>query len=186
MKKALFLAAVLAAGLASALTPEEKAAQERERAEIKASEEAWKALRKEAEDLAQQDFKGGFADYWHDRIDAARELLDASLTNAVFRNRQRIDICRQMAQYRLESTRDEAGALAEVERPFAFEGLSDDDMAEAANNVRRGVPMATPAIPMWKANTSNALAAMLMMFWAMDTHIGTRVFCIPTSHPVST
>ena len=87
MKKVLFLAAVLAAGLASALTPEEKAAQERERAEIKASEEAWKALRKEAEDLAQQDFKGGFADYWHDRIDAARELLDASLTNAVFRNR---------------------------------------------------------------------------------------------------
>ena len=37
MKKVLFLAAVLAAGLASALTPEEKAAQERERAEIKAS-----------------------------------------------------------------------------------------------------------------------------------------------------
>ena len=131
MKTHLFFSVVLAAGLASALTPEEKAAQERERVEIKASEEAWKALRKEAEDLAQQDFKGGFADYWHDRIDAARELLDASLTNAVFRNRQRIDICRQMAQYRLESTRDEAGALAEVERPFAFEGLSDDDRAYA-------------------------------------------------------
>ena len=131
MKKVLFLAAILAAGLASALTPEEKAAQEKERAEIKASEEAWKALRKEAEDLAQRDFKGGFADYWHDRIDAARALLDASLTNAVFRNRQKIEICRQMAQYRLESTRDEAGALAEVERPFAFEGLSDDDRAYA-------------------------------------------------------
>lgn len=131
MKSQLFFSVVLAAGLASALTPEERAAQERERTEIRASEEAWKALRTEAEALAQQDFKGGFADYWHDRIDAARALLEASLTNAVFRNRQRIDICRQMAQYRLESTRDEAGALAEVERPFAFADLSDDDRAYA-------------------------------------------------------
>ena len=131
MSKALFLAAIFAAGLAFALTPEEKEAQERARAEAKASEEAWKALRKEAEDLAQKDFKGGFADYWHDHIDAARALLDASLTNAVFKNKERIEIFRQMAQYRLEATRDEAGALAEVERAFALPGLSDDDRALA-------------------------------------------------------
>ena len=131
MKKHLFMAAILAAGIASALTPEEKEAQERARAESKASEEAWKALRKEAEELAQKDFKGGFADYWHDNLDAARAKLEGSLTNAVFRNRERIDICRQMAQYRLESTRDEQGALAEVERPFSFANLSDDDRAYA-------------------------------------------------------
>jgi hypothetical protein len=131
MRKALFLAAIFAVGIAFALTPEEKEAQEKARAEAKASEEAWKALRKEAEDLAQKDFKGGFADYWHDHIDAARALLDASLTNAVFRNRERIEIFRQMAQYRLEATRDEAGALAEVERAFALPGLSDDDRALA-------------------------------------------------------
>ena len=131
MKKVLFMAAILAAGLASALTPEEKEAQEKARAEAKASEEAWKALRKEAEDLAQKDFRGGFADYWHDNLDAACAKLEASLTNAVFRNREKIDICRQMAQYRLEATRDEEGALAEVERPFAFAGLSDEDRAYA-------------------------------------------------------
>ena len=83
MRKAVFMAAIVfAAGFASALTPEEKEAQERARAEAKASEEAWKALRKEAEELAQKDFKGGFADYWHDNLDAARAKLEASLTNA--------------------------------------------------------------------------------------------------------
>ena len=76
MKRIWIVAAILAAGLASALTPEEKEAQEKARAEAKASEEAWRALRKEAEDLAQKDFKGGFADYWHDHLDAARALLD--------------------------------------------------------------------------------------------------------------
>ena len=113
MKKVLIFAAIFAAGFASALTPEEKEAQEKARAEAKASEEAWKTLRKEAEDLAQKDFKGGFADYWHDHLDAARALLDDSLTNAVFKNKERIEIFRQMAQYRLESTRDEAGAIIE-------------------------------------------------------------------------
>ena len=131
MKRIWIVAAILAAGVASALTPEEKEAQEKARAEAKASEEAWRALRKEAEDLAQKDFKGGFADYWHDHLDAARALLDDSLTNAVFKNKEKIEIFRQMAQYRLEATRDEAGALAEVERAFALPDLSDDDRALA-------------------------------------------------------
>ena len=131
MKKVLIFAAIFAAGFASALTPEEKEAQEKARAEAKASEEAWKTLRKEAEDLAQKDFKGGFADYWHDHLDAARALLDSSLTNAVFKNKERIEIFRQMAQYRLEATRDEQGALAEVERAFALPDLTDDDRALA-------------------------------------------------------
>ena len=131
MKKVLIFAAIFAAGFASALTPEEKEAQEKARAEAKASEEAWKTLRKEAEDLAQKDFKGGFADYWHDHLDAARALLDDSLTNAVFKNKERIEIFRQMAQYRLEATRDEQGALAEVERAFALPDLTDDDRALA-------------------------------------------------------
>ena len=131
MKKVLIFAAIFAAGFASALTPEEKEAQEKARAEAKASEEAWKTLRKEAEDLARKDFKGGFADYWHDHLDAARALLDDSLTNAVFKNKERIEIFRQMAQYRLEATRDEQGALAEVERAFALPDLTDDDRALA-------------------------------------------------------
>ena len=34
--------------------------------------------------------------------------------------------------------------LDDIHGPRDLRGLSDDDMAEAANNVRRGVPMATP------------------------------------------
>lgn len=139
MKKIATIAvAVLAAGFAFALTPEEKAAQEKAkaearaaqekaRAEAKASAEAWKTLRKEAEEIAQKDFRGGFANYWHDSIDAAREKLEKALEDPVFKNREKVDICRQIAQYRLEATRDEKGALAEVEKPFAFKDLSDDD-----------------------------------------------------------
>jgi hypothetical protein len=139
MKKiAIIAVAVLAAGFALALTPEEKAAQEKAkaearaaqekaRAEAKASAEAWKTLRKEAEEIAQKDFKGGFANYWHDGIDAARDKLEKALEDPVFKNREKIDICRQIAQYCLESTRDEKGALAAIEKPFAFKDLSDDD-----------------------------------------------------------
>lgn len=139
MKKiAIIAVAVLAAGSALALTPEEKAAQEKAkaearaaqekaRAEAKASAEAWKTLRKEAEEIAQKDFKGGFANYWHDGIDAARDKLEKALEDPVFKNREKIDICRQIAQYCLESTRDEKGALAAIEKPFAFKDLSDDD-----------------------------------------------------------
>ena len=139
MKKiAIIAVAVLAAGFALALTPEEKAAQEKAkaearaaqekaRAEAKASAEAWKTLRKEAEEIANKDFKGGFANYWHDSIDAAREKLEKALEDPVFKNREKIDICRQIAQYRLEATRDEKGALAAIEKPFAFKDLSDDD-----------------------------------------------------------
>ena len=148
MKKiAIIAVAVLAAGFALALTPEEKAAQEKAkaearaaqekaRAEAKASAEAWKTLRKEAEEIANKDFKGGFANYWHDSIDAAREKLEKALEDPVFKNREKIDICRQIAQYRLEATRDEKGAIAEVEKPFAFKDLSDDDRKYAES--RRG------------------------------------------------
>jgi DNA-directed RNA polymerase subunit beta len=41
----------------------------------------------------------------------------------------------------IEPLRDEMKAIYS---PSELEGLSDDELAEAANNVRRGVPMATP------------------------------------------
>ena len=128
------LASSVVAMTCAAATPEEKAAKERERAAQKASVDAWNALRKKASDLARTDFKGGFANYWHDHIDAARALYESALTNDVFRNAQKIAAIREAAQCRLEATRDEKGALETLELAFILKDLTDDDRKLAEKN----------------------------------------------------
>lgn len=68
MKKAMTVAilSILAAGAF--------AAADADAAKKQASEKAWLELKKANDALVAVDFKGGFANYWHDSIDAAREI----------------------------------------------------------------------------------------------------------------
>ena len=112
MKKLLFVfsvltaAAVIAAPAAKPVKPS------------KVSQDAWRALKKETDALIKKNFKGGFADYWHNDIDAARALLEEALTKDVYLNKEKIEICREIARCHLEATRDVAAALEAVEYPF--------------------------------------------------------------------
>ena len=99
----------------------------------KASQDAWRVLKKETDALIRKNFKGGFADYWHNDIDAARALLEEALTKDVYLNREKIDICREIARCHLEATRDVAAALEAVEYPFKKLQLSDADKVHAEN-----------------------------------------------------
>ncbi len=120
-------------------TPGQKAAEAKAKAAQKASVDAWRALDKEASALKQKDFKGGFANYFHDNIDAARALYETALTNGVMLNAQKIAAIRQIAQMHLEATRDGKAALAAMEQSFKLPGLTEDDKkaAEAARTSLR-------------------------------------------------
>lgn len=141
MKKTIFTMAMTAAvcAAAAAATPADKAAQEKARAAQKASADAWNALHKEAEALVRKDFNGGFANYFHDNIDAARALYESALTNGVMLNAQKIAACRRIAQMHLEATRDGKAALAAMDAAFKLPGLSEEDRkaAEAARKSLR-------------------------------------------------
>ena len=140
---ALMAASVLAAPAAKPVNP------------AKASQEAWRNLKKETDALIRKNFKGGFADYWHNDIDAARALLEEALAKDVYLNREKIDICREIARCHLEATRDVAAALEAVEYPFKKLQLSDADKVHAENaraNLKNLVDFNRPA-PVKKADS---------------------------------
>jgi len=147
-------AVAMAAVTVLAAEPAEKAAAEKaaaEKAAEKASVEAWKKLDGAATARMRKDFDGyyGFANYWHSNIDAAREMYESALTNAVMRNPQKIAAIRKAAQMHLEATRDTKAALATMERAFALPGLTDAEkkQAEAAKLDLRRLMRLEPADP---------------------------------------
>lgn len=124
MKNLLFvLSLVIAAAVIAA--PADKAAKPANPSKV--SQEAWKTLKKETDALIKKNFKGGFADYWHNDIDAARAKLEEALTKDVYLNKEKIEICSEIARCHLEATRDIAAALEAVEYPFKKLQLSDAD-----------------------------------------------------------
>lgn len=127
---ALFACGAFAADDAAAAA--QKAAAERKQA----SEKAWRELKKKNDDLVGKDFKGRFARYWHDSIDAARASYEAALKDPVYLNAQKIDICRAIANCRLEATRDEDGAIRDVEAATKLPGLTDAERAKAEANLK--------------------------------------------------
>jgi hypothetical protein len=131
MKHAIFVFAAFASCAVLAETPADQLSA---KAAEKAATDAWWQLKKNADALVKRDFTGGFANYWHDNIDAARELYETVFTNAVMRNAEKIDACREIAKCHLEATRDEKSALAALERAFALEGLTDAERARAEKN----------------------------------------------------
>lgn len=116
---------------AMAETPEEKAAKEAARAAEKARNEKFNALKKECEGLVQKDFKGGFANYWHDSIDAARAKYEAALKDPDFTVQQKVELYARIAQCRLEATRDVDGAMKDFDAAIALAG-TDEKAKEAA------------------------------------------------------
>ena len=124
------LASCVIAGAAAAATPEEKAAKEAARAAEKARNEKFNALKKACEELVRKDFKGGFANYWHDSIDAARAKYEAALKDADFTVQQKVELYARIAQCRLEATRDVAGAMKDFDAAIALAG--SDERAKAA------------------------------------------------------
>ena len=124
------LASCVIAGAAVAATPEEKAAKEAARAAEKARNEKFNALKKACEELVRKDFKGGFANYWHDSIDAARAKYEAALKDADFTVQQKVELYARIAQCRLEATRDVAGAMKDFDAAIALAG--SDEKAKAA------------------------------------------------------
>ena len=95
------------------------------------AQEVWNAVDKAAKARLLADFRGGFANYWHTNIDAAREMYESVLTNELCGNIQKIDALRQVAQMHLEATRDTKAAQAAMERAFALPGLTDAERARA-------------------------------------------------------
>ena len=125
------LVSFVLAGAAVAATPEEKAAKEAARAAEKARNEKFNALKKECEELVRKDFKGGFANYWHDSIDAARAKYEAALKDADFTVQQKVELYARIAQCRLEATRDVAGAMKDFDAAIALAG-TDEKAKESA------------------------------------------------------
>jgi|GEM_PF-3018705 len=124
MKKLLFVFSLLTA--VSVVAAPAAAAKKPVKPE-KVSQEAWKALKKETDALIKKNFKGGYANYWHNDIDAARAMLVEALGKDVYLNKEKIEICRQIARCDLEATRDVARALEAVEYPFKELKLSEAD-----------------------------------------------------------
>lgn len=130
MKKAMTIAilSILAAGAF--------AAADADAAKKQASEKAWLELKKANDALVAVDFKGGFANYWHDSIDAARAKYEAALKDPVYLNAQKIAIFREIANCRLEATRDEDGAIRDVEAATKLPGLTDAERQAAEDNLK--------------------------------------------------
>ena len=112
------------------------AAQKAAAAKRQASEKAWQELKKKNDALVWADFKGGFANYWHDSIDAARASYEAALKDPVYLNAQKLEIYREIANCRLEATRDEDGAIADLEAAKKLPGLTDAEKARAEANLK--------------------------------------------------
>ena len=75
MKKLMFVFSVLTAlAVVAAPAPAPKKVNP-----VKASQEAWWALKKSTDALISKNFKGGFANYWHNDIDAALKKLEEEL-----------------------------------------------------------------------------------------------------------
>lgn len=119
---------------AVAATPAGKAAKEVARAAEKARNEKFNALKKECEALVKRDFKGGFANYWHDSIDAARAKYEAALKDADFTLEQKVELYARVAQCRLEATRDVAGAMKDFDAAIALAGADEKAKAAAEAN----------------------------------------------------
>ena len=117
---------VLALG-AVAATPAERAAE-------KARNEKFNALKKECEALVKKDFKGGFANYWHDSIDAARAKYEEALKDADFTLAQKVELYARIAQCRLEATRDVEGAMKDFDAAIALAGAEEKAKAAAEAN----------------------------------------------------
>lgn len=140
-KMAVVAAAVAAAVVAQAAQPDANA-QEREKAAQakaaeKASREKWRALREKNEALVRKDFSGGFANYWHDAIDEARANYEAALKDPAYLNEQKLEICQAIANCRLEATRDEEGAIRDLEAATRLPGLTEKEREIAAANLRK-------------------------------------------------
>ena len=116
----------------------EKAAAEKKAAAAKkkASEDAWNALKKKGDGLGWKNWQGGYASYWHDGIDAARTNYEAALSNPVFLNAQKLQIYCAIANCRLEATRDEDGAVRDLEAAKRLPGLTDDERKKAEANLQ--------------------------------------------------
>ena len=135
MKKLMFVFSVLTA-LAVVAAP----APKKPISPAKASQNAWMALKKSTDDLIRKNFKGGFANYWHNDIDAALKKLEEELQKDVYLPREKIEICRQIARCHLEATRDVDAAIAAVEYPIKnlnLEGANRDFAAAKLAEVKR-------------------------------------------------
>lgn len=129
MKKLMFVFSVLTAlAVVAAPAPAPKKVNP-----VKASQEAWWALKKSTDALISKNFKGGFANYWHNDIDAALKKLEEELQKDIYLPREKIEICRQIARCHLEATRDVNAAIAAVEYPIKNLNLqgADRDLAAA-------------------------------------------------------
>ena len=121
------LASLVLAASAVAATPEEKALE-------KARNEKFNALKKECEELVKKDFKGGFANYWHDSIDAARAKYAEALKDDDFTALQKVELYARIAQCRLEATRDVEGAMKDFDAAIALAGADEKAKAAALAN----------------------------------------------------
>ena len=121
------LASFVLVASAVAATPADKAAE-------KARNEKFNALKKECEALVKKDFKGGFANYWHDSIDAARVKYEAALKDGDFSVQQKVELYACIAQCRLEATRDVVGALKDFDAAITLAGSDEKAKATAEAN----------------------------------------------------
>lgn len=110
----LVLAAVCAA---YALTPEEKERNAK-----------FQALKKEGADLLKGEFKRPFADYSHEKFDAACALYEKGLSED-FTVIQKVELLNLMAQSRLDGARDVEGAKADLDK--AVKLAEGDEAAKA-------------------------------------------------------
>ena len=135
MKKLMFVLSLLAAfAVVAAPAPKKPISP------AKASQNAWMALKKSTDDLIRKNFKGGFANYWHNDIDAALKKLNEELQKDIYLPREKIEICRQIARCHLEATRDVDAAIAAVEYPIKnlnLEGANRDFAAAKLAEVKR-------------------------------------------------
>ena len=113
-----------------------KAAEKAAKAAEKARNDKFKALKKECEALVRKDFKGGFANYWHDSIDAARAKYEAALKDD-FTLQQMVELYARIAQCRLEATRDVEGAMKDLDAAIALAGSDEQAKATAEANKAR-------------------------------------------------
>ena len=111
-----------------------KAAEKAAKAAEKARNDKFKALKKECEALVRKDFKGGFANYWHDSIDAARAKYEEALKDGDFTLAQKVDLYARIAQCRLEATRDIEGAMRDFDAAIALAGTNESAKAVAVAN----------------------------------------------------
>ena len=125
-----------AASVVAAPAEEEKAAKEAARKAEKARNDRFNALCKEGQELVRKDFTGGFANYWHTSIDAARAKYEAALKED-YTVQQKVELYARIANCRLEATRDVAGALKDLDAAIALAGADEKAKEKALANKKR-------------------------------------------------